>query len=39
VPMCRSVIDHHHFEPQPSLNTLLNLDHWAREEIARCCCS
>ena len=39
VPMCRSVIDHHHFEPQPSLNTLLNLDHWAREEVARCCCS
>jgi 1-deoxy-D-xylulose-5-phosphate reductoisomerase len=39
VPMCRSVIDHHHFEPQPSLNTLLSLDHWAREEVARCCCS
>jgi len=39
VPMCRSVIDHHHFEPQPSLETVLGLDAWAREEIVRCCCS
>jgi hypothetical protein len=39
VPMCRSVIDHHHFETRPSLETLLSLDRWAREEVARCCCS
>jgi 1-deoxy-D-xylulose-5-phosphate reductoisomerase len=39
VPTCRSVIDHHHFETQPSLETLLNLDRWARKEVARCCCS
>ena len=39
VPMCRSVIDHHHFEAQPSLETVLELDVWARKEIARCCCS
>ncbi len=34
VPACRSVLGHHHFEPNPSLERLLALDRWAREEIA-----
>jgi 1-deoxy-D-xylulose-5-phosphate reductoisomerase len=34
VPACRGVLRHHDFEPSPSLERLLELDRWAREEIA-----
>ena len=30
---CRSVLNHHTFEPQPSLERLLALDAWARTEV------
>lgn len=36
VPTCKSVLDHHHFDPEPSLESLMALDRWAREEVRRC---
>jgi 1-deoxy-D-xylulose-5-phosphate reductoisomerase len=35
VPACRSILDEHHFEPDPSLEQLLALDRWSRQEIGR----
>jgi 1-deoxy-D-xylulose-5-phosphate reductoisomerase len=34
VPACRAVLDHHQFDPSPSLDELWKLDAWARREIA-----
>jgi 1-deoxy-D-xylulose-5-phosphate reductoisomerase len=39
VPACRSVLAAHQFEPHPSLDTLLRLDRWAREEVGRWVCA
>ena len=39
VPACRSVIDQHTFEDKPSLDRLLTLDRWAREEVSRWICT
>ena len=33
VAACREILDNHHFESNPSLETLLAQDRWAREEI------
>ena len=33
VKSCEEVLKQHHFEPNPSLETLMECDHWAREEI------
>ncbi len=38
VPSCRAVLEQHHFEPRPSLETLFELDAWAREEVVRWAC-
>ncbi|RIK80846.1 MAG: 1-deoxy-D-xylulose-5-phosphate reductoisomerase [Planctomycetota bacterium] len=38
VPACRSVLSAHNFEPNPSLERLLQLDRWARQEISRWVC-
>jgi 1-deoxy-D-xylulose-5-phosphate reductoisomerase len=35
VPACRQVLANHDFDPQPSLDQLLKLDRWAREEVLR----
>jgi 1-deoxy-D-xylulose-5-phosphate reductoisomerase len=35
VNVCKSVLESHHFDPQPSLKQLLQLDRWARNEAAR----
>ncbi|MBN2023752.1 MAG: 1-deoxy-D-xylulose-5-phosphate reductoisomerase [Pirellulales bacterium] len=35
VPAARAALDHHDFDPDPSLDRLLALDRWAREEVAR----
>jgi 1-deoxy-D-xylulose-5-phosphate reductoisomerase len=32
VKACRTVLEHHHYEPHPELDRLLQLDRWAREE-------
>jgi 1-deoxy-D-xylulose-5-phosphate reductoisomerase len=39
VPACRSVLAGHHFEPNPTLERLLALDRWARQEISRWVCA
>ena len=33
VSACREILDNHNFESSPTLDTLLSLDCWAREEI------
>ncbi|WP_425619346.1 1-deoxy-D-xylulose-5-phosphate reductoisomerase [Anatilimnocola sp. NA78] len=35
VPLCRKVIDHHSYDPSPTLSQLMKLDIWAREEVQR----
>jgi 1-deoxy-D-xylulose-5-phosphate reductoisomerase len=32
---CKDVLHHHHFEPSPPLERLLQLDDWARKELRR----
>lgn len=32
---CRAVLDHHDFEPRPTLETLMRLDRWARVETRK----
>jgi 1-deoxy-D-xylulose-5-phosphate reductoisomerase len=39
VPACRSVLGAHNFEQTPSLDRLLQLDRWARQEISRWACA
>lgn len=39
VPACRSILGAHHFEPNPSLQQLVELDQWAREEVSRWVCA
>lgn len=35
VPACRSILEHHEFEPNPSLDRLHELDRWARKELRK----
>ena len=35
VKVCRAVLEHHHFEPHPTLEQLLAIDRWARNEAKR----
>jgi 1-deoxy-D-xylulose-5-phosphate reductoisomerase len=39
VPACRSVLEAHHFDPNPTLDRLVELDGWARQEISRWVCA
>ncbi len=39
VAACRAVLDHHHYDPHPSLEELLALDQWARAEVTKWICS
>lgn len=39
VPACRSVMENHHFDAQPSLERLIELDRWARQEVLRWVCT
>lgn len=32
---CRAVLDHHEYDPHPTLEKILKLDHWAREEVLK----
>jgi 1-deoxy-D-xylulose-5-phosphate reductoisomerase len=32
---CRAALDHHTFDPRPSLDDLWKVDTWARQEVAR----
>lgn len=35
VPLCRSILEHHEFDANPSLERLMQLDSWARQEVSR----
>jgi 1-deoxy-D-xylulose-5-phosphate reductoisomerase len=35
VPACQSVLAQHHYDPNPTLDHLLQLDTWAREEVEK----
>ena len=39
VPACRAVLESHTFEAEPSLDELLSLDAWARQEMQRWICA
>ncbi len=39
VPACRSVLDNHHFDASPTLERLIELDSWARQEVTRWVCT
>jgi 1-deoxy-D-xylulose-5-phosphate reductoisomerase len=39
VPACRSVLDAHPFDPNPTLEKLVELDQWARREVAQWVCA
>jgi 1-deoxy-D-xylulose-5-phosphate reductoisomerase len=39
VPACQAVLQHHHYSPTPTLDELLRLDTWAREEVSRWVCA
>jgi 1-deoxy-D-xylulose-5-phosphate reductoisomerase len=39
VPACRDVLEHHNFDPRPSLEQLIELDSWARREVLRWVCT
>jgi 1-deoxy-D-xylulose-5-phosphate reductoisomerase len=35
VPACRDILENHPFDPSPSLDRVLELDRWARQEVLR----
>jgi 1-deoxy-D-xylulose-5-phosphate reductoisomerase len=35
VPCCQAVLENHEFDPRPSLEQLVKLDAWSREEVAQ----
>ena len=35
VPACRNILENHNFDPNPSLEQVLQADRWARQEIQR----
>jgi 1-deoxy-D-xylulose-5-phosphate reductoisomerase len=39
VPACRAVLESHSFSPAPTLDELLAVDRWARQEISRWICA
>jgi len=39
VPACRAVLEQHHFDPNPTLDQLIELDRWARREVSRWVCA
>jgi 1-deoxy-D-xylulose-5-phosphate reductoisomerase len=39
VPACRRVLDSHHYDPNPTLDALIELDGWARQEVTRWVCT
>jgi 1-deoxy-D-xylulose-5-phosphate reductoisomerase len=39
VPACRSVLEAHSFDADPTLDDLVRLDRWARQETSHWVCS
>jgi 1-deoxy-D-xylulose-5-phosphate reductoisomerase len=36
VPLCKSILQNHDFNPSPSLDEVFEADRWARQEVLRC---
>jgi 1-deoxy-D-xylulose-5-phosphate reductoisomerase len=36
VPTCERILHHHEFDPHPSLEQVIRLDSWARQEVLHC---
>ncbi|MGO8689351.1 MAG: 1-deoxy-D-xylulose-5-phosphate reductoisomerase [Thermoguttaceae bacterium] len=34
VPVCRDILEHHNFDPNPTLDQVLAADRWARQEVS-----
>ncbi len=39
VPACRTILEQHDFDPHPSLDRLMQVDAWARQEVTRWACA
>jgi len=39
IPTCQNILEHHNFDPNPSLEQLLEMDRWARREVVRWVCA
>lgn len=39
VPACKSVLEQHNFDPNPTIDQLIKLDRWARKEVFRWVCA
>jgi 1-deoxy-D-xylulose-5-phosphate reductoisomerase len=39
VSACRATLDHHNYDPNPSLDELKKLDRWARQEVSKWVCT
>jgi len=39
VPVCQSVLNNHNFDPNPTLDQVLAMDRWARQEVSHWICS
>ena len=39
VPACKTVLEQHNFDPNPTLEQVLELDSWARQEVLRWACT
>jgi 1-deoxy-D-xylulose-5-phosphate reductoisomerase len=39
VPLCRSIVEHHTFDSQPTLPRIWEVDRWARQEVTRWVCT
>jgi 1-deoxy-D-xylulose-5-phosphate reductoisomerase len=37
VPTCKKVLENHNFDPQPTLDQVVRMDCWARQEVLLCC--
>jgi len=37
VPTCQKVLENHNFDPQPTLDQVIRMDGWARQEVLHCC--
>ncbi len=39
VPVCQRIVEHHHYEAEPTLDELFAADRWARQEVTRWVCT
>ncbi|MGA2032703.1 MAG: 1-deoxy-D-xylulose-5-phosphate reductoisomerase [Thermoguttaceae bacterium] len=39
VPACRSILQYHNFDPNPTLSEVFELDRWARQEMSHWICA